>query len=120
MNRYLRIALYCFALAALVILYAVLEGCTPLSTQYREAGFNQSWEGWRLLQGQPAYAETEIRVKVIVGGDRCTYSAGGAHDREIRVPGKWVDGKIVPAPCLGHEVEHALQFQDGRFYNPDR
>jgi len=84
-------------------------------------GFNSQWRGYQLLEGTPASAETEIRVKVIIGDLPAPLGGTYSHPQGIvRIPGKLVNGKIVvPAGVLGHEIQHALQFQDGRFSNPD-
>jgi len=77
----------------------------------------------------------DISVRVVVvdnkdavgyPGAAATYSdMGGKGDPRavITIYGKKVKGKIVlPEVVLGHEMAHALEYQDkgGRFHNPDK
>jgi hypothetical protein len=111
-----------------IILYALLlSACAPLiplSTQLREDGFNRQAAAFERLRGDKTYAETEIRVKVIVTENIPNgWAAAYSHPEGIIwIKGKVVKGKIVvPTAILGHEVGHALQYQDGhgRFVDPD-
>jgi hypothetical protein len=127
-RRGMRFIIAVSLLVAIAGMIALCSGCTPLSTQLREDGFNRQYRAWEMIQGAPAEAETVITVRVIVtealgwngkGKAAATYSTspqGGT----IRIRGKMVNGKIVVSEAaLGHECFHALQFQDGRFVNPD-
>lgn len=108
---------------AAIIIVLFLTGCTSITTQLREDGFNRQWAAFERIQGDRTYAEAEIRVKVIVTENMPAGWAGSySHPQGvIRIRGKMVNGKIVVPSCvLGHEVEHALQFQTGgKFLNPD-
>jgi Zn-dependent membrane protease YugP len=105
------------------IFVLLLASCAPYATQLREAGFNQQWQAFSSLPGRSADAETEIHLKVIVTENLPDgWAASYSHpDGIIRIRGKVVGGKIVvPEAVIGHEVGHALQYQDGRFINPDK
>jgi hypothetical protein len=106
----------------------MLSGCTSLATMERREGFNQQWSGFARLPSSPdLYHETEIKVKVVVVGDPAQTGYPGAAgtyshpEGIIRIVGKVVNGKIVLCEAvLGHEIGHALQYQDGGFANPDK
>ena len=71
----------------------------------------------------------EIKVRVVVvedmadmqfPGDVGTYSHT---EGVIRIVGKRILGKLILNPSvLGHEIQHALEYQDpyGAFINPDK
>lgn len=123
----LRIAIACLAIA-LSALMLMLMGCASQATALRVEGFNAQWQGFRSLSGEPfGFHEAEIRVKVIVVEDRGQMPIAGAagtysHPQGvIHLLGKNVSGKlIVPPSVLGHEIQHALEYQGTGFVNPDR
>lgn len=91
-------------------------------------GFNLQWKGFNSLNGDsfPPY-EAEIKVKVIVVSSAAEMGYPGAvgtysHPQGIiRVVGKLINGKLILAPAvIGHEIQHALEYQDGHFVNPDK
>jgi hypothetical protein len=119
--RWLLSGLPVLCLLALALAF-ILQGCAPAATVARKDGFNAQWRGFSSIPGQPSEREAVISVRVIVTEDlppgvAATYS----HPQGIiRIRGKAVDGKaVVCESVLGHEVMHALQFQDGGFVNPD-
>jgi hypothetical protein len=120
-----RIATIC-AIIAMIGLFLLLCGCGPsIATVSRTDGFNAQWKGFQYLKGEPAYAETkEIRIKVVVTEDIGYPGAAATYSHPegiIRIKGKMIAGKIVLCPAvIGHEIQHALEYQDGRFVNPDR
>jgi len=115
---------------SVVALAAALHiGCVaPAATVARMDGFNAQWRGFNLLKGDAdLYYETEIKVKVVVVGDPAKLGYPGAAgtyshpEGIIRILGKKINGKIVLCEAvLGHEIHHALQFQDGGFADPDK
>ena len=118
---HLRIAIACIAIAA------PLFGCASQATVLRADGFNQQWQGFRSLSSEPfGIHEAEIRVRVIVVEDReaIGHGAVGTYSHPqgiIRIVGKKIKGKIVTPPAvLGHELQHALEYQGVGFVNPDR
>ena len=119
-----RIALTCLAIAAFLLM---LMGCASQATVLRVEGFNAQWQGFRSLDGEPfGIHEADINVRVIVVEDRADigYNAAGTYSHPqgiIRIVGKKINGKIVTSPSvLGHEVQHALEYQGDGFVNPDR
>ena len=116
---------FCFLI---VLIAGLFTGCVPTATIARMDGFNAQWRGFASLPSDPSLSyETEIKVKVIVVGDSSQTRYPGAvatyshPDGIIRIMGKMVNGKIVLCPAvIGHEIQHALQYQDGQFVNPDR
>jgi len=117
-------------LTALVIMVAIVSGCTSQATILRRDGFNLQAQGFRALTSEPfGRYEKEIRVRVIVVEDMADMNYHGAvgtyshPEGIIRIVGKKVKGKIILNPSvLGHEVQHALEYQDpqGVFVNPDK
>ena len=108
---------------------ACVAACGPAAaTVARMDGFDAQWRGFNSLKGDPnLYHETEIKVKVIVVGDLADIGYPGAAatyshpEGVIRIMGKRINGKIVLCPSvIGHEFQHALEYQDGSFVNPDR
>ncbi|MCL5808770.1 MAG: hypothetical protein M1418_09550 [Deltaproteobacteria bacterium] len=110
----------------------VSSGCTFFAiapaTVARMDGFDAQWRGFNSLKTDrfDPY-ETEIRIKVIVVDDMSAIGYPGAvatyshPEGAIRIVGKKINGKIVLCPAvLGHEVQHALEYQDGGFANPDK
>ncbi len=124
----------CVPLARLLLLAlfaALLGGCAgpAPATVARMDGFDAQWRGFNALKSEPFGAyETEIKVKVIVVEDMKSIGypgAAGTYSHPagvIRIVGKKIKGKIVLCPSvLGHEVQHALEYQDqGKYVNPDR
>ena len=113
----------------LPVIAALFTACVPAATVARMEGFDAQWQGFAALpSSDPAlHYETEIKVKVIVVADSSQTGYKGAAatyshpDGVIRIIGKKVNGKIVLCPAvIGHEIQHALQFQDGSFVDPDR
>ncbi|MHB8772519.1 MAG: hypothetical protein ACYC7J_16115 [Syntrophales bacterium] len=118
------VRLIIFAAAA-----ACLVACGPAAaTVARMDGFDAQWRGFNTLKGDPTlYHEAEIKMKVIVVGDLADIGYPGAAatyshpEGVIRIMGKKINGKIVLCPAvIGHEVQHALEYQDGNFANPDK
>jgi len=118
-------------LALAFLLAAFLSACTTVSpaTVARIDGFDAQWRGFNALKSEPfGTYETEIKVKVIVVEDMKSIGYPGAAgtyshpDGVVRIVGKKIKGKIVLCPSvLGHEVQHALEYQDqGKYVNPDR
>jgi hypothetical protein len=116
-----------FFLAGLAV--ACYIGCAPAAaTVARMDGFDAQWRGFNSLKGDPNLRyETEIKVKVIVVGDMADIGYPGAAatyshpEGVIRIVGKRINGKIVLCPAvIGHEIQHALEYQDGEFANPDK
>ncbi|MCG6533382.1 MAG: hypothetical protein L7F78_01550 [Syntrophales bacterium LBB04] len=114
---------------SLILLIAGLfTGCVPSATIARMDGFDAQWRGFASLPTDTSlHYETEIKIKVIVVGDSSQTGYPGAvgtyshPSGVIRVMGKRVNGKIVLCPAvIGHEIQHALQFQDGHFVDPDK
>jgi len=110
----------------------VSSGCTFFAiapaTVARMDGFDAQWRGFNSLKTDrfDPY-ETEIKIKVIVVDDMTAIGYPGAvatyshPEGAIRIVGKKINGKIVLCPAvLGHEVQHALEYQDGEFANPDK
>jgi hypothetical protein len=87
-----------------------------------------SWKGFNSLQSEYfAPYETEIKVKVVVVASPSETGYPGAagtysHPQGIiTILGKKVNGKRVLCPAvIGHEFQHALEYQDGHFANPDK
>jgi hypothetical protein len=116
-------------LLAVVFWAAFLGGCVAApATVARMDGFDAQWRGFNSLKtGRFGSYETEITLKVVVvdemeaigyPGAAATYSHPSG---VIRIVGKKINGKIVLCPAvLGHEVQHALEYQDGEFANPDK
>ena len=123
--KYLLISL---AHIALGIYLATLIGCAPGYQVAMRDGFDAQWRGYSQIVGDPAQAETMLTVRLIVTQDMGLPGAAGTYSTApagspgtIRVVGKLVDGKIMLCPAvIGHEIMHALAYQDGRFINPDR
>jgi len=123
--KYLLISL---AHIALGIYLATLIGCVPGYRVAMQDGFDAQWRGYSQIDGDPAQAETVLTVRIIVTQDTMYPGAAGTYSTApagspgtIRLMGKWVDGKILLCPAvIGHEIMHALEYQDGRFINPDR
>lgn len=121
----IKLLLFCFLLPVIAVLHT---GCVPSSTIARMDGFNAQWRGFDALPSDPSlYYETEIKVKVIVVGDpsRVGYPGAAATyshpEGIIRISGKQIKGKIVLCPAvIGHEIQHALQFQSENFVDPDK
>lgn len=117
-----------FCLPLLALLTVLPTGCVPAATVARMEGFDAQWKGFATLPSDPSlYYETEIKVKVIVVADSAQTGYPGAAatythpDGVIRIIGKKINGKIVLCPSvIGHEIQHALQFQDGNFVDADR
>ena len=115
----------CFLISVIAALHT---GCVPAATIARMDGFNAQWRGFASLPASSSLDyETEIKVKVIVvGGSSQTGYPGAAAtyshpDGIIRIIGKMVNNKIVLCPAvIGHEIQHALQFQDRHFVDPDK
>lgn len=120
-------------LTALVLLAALCNGCVTIrapGTVARMEGFDAQWRGFRSLKSEPfGIHETEIKVKVIVVEDMADMKYPGAvgtyshPEGVVRIVGKKVMGKLILNPSvLGHEIQHALEYQDsyGAFINPDR
>ncbi len=108
---------------------ACFSGCGPAAaTVARMDGFDSQWRGFNSLKGDPTlHYETEIKVKVIVVGNMADIGYPGAAatyshpEGVIRILGKKINGKIVLCPAvIGHEIQHALEYQDGGFANPDK
>jgi hypothetical protein len=115
---------FIFALAV-----ACCCGCAPAAaTVARMDGFDAQWRGFNSLKSDPdLHYETEIKVKVIVVGNLADIGYPGAAatyshpEGAIRIVGKRINGKIVLCPAvIGHEIQHALEYQDGGFANPDK
>ena len=116
------------SLMMVAITILLVAGCVPGATVARMDGFNIQWRGFDSLKSEYfAPYETEIQVKVIVvsqlsetgyPGAAATYS----HPQGIiRILGKMINGKLVLCPSvIGHEFQHALEYQDGHFANPDK
>jgi hypothetical protein len=119
-------------LAAVLLLAALCSGCITIrspGTVARMEGFDAQWRGFKSLTSEPfGIHETEIRVKIIVVEDMTDMQYPGAvgtyshPEGVIRIVGKKVKGKLILNPSvLGHEIQHALEYQDpyGVFINPD-
>ena len=116
-------------LLVVVLFAAFFSGCgVAPATVARMDGFDAQWRGFNSLKTDrfDAY-ETEIKIKVIVVDDMKAIGYPGAAatyshpEGAIRIVGKKINGKIVLCPAvLGHEVQHALEYQDGQFANPDK
>lgn len=112
----------------ILVIAALHTGCVPSATLARMDGFNAQWRGFASLPADPGlHYETEIKVKIIVVGDSSQTGYPGAAatyshpDGVIRIIGRMVNNKIVLCPAvIGHEIQHALQFQDGNFVDPDK
>ncbi|MBA4423298.1 MAG: hypothetical protein C0390_09400 [Syntrophus sp. (in: bacteria)] len=116
-------------LLVVVLFAAFLSGCVLApATVARMDGFDAQWRGFNALKGDPFDVyETEIKIKVIVVDDMKAIGYPGAvgtyshPEGAIRIVGKKINGKIILCPAvLGHEVQHALEYQDGEFANPDK
>lgn len=120
-------------LAAVLLLAMLCGGCVTLrspGTVARMEGFEAQWRGFKSLRGEPfGIHETEIRLKVVVVEDMADMQYPGAvgtyshPEGVVRIIGKKVMGKLILNPSvLGHEVQHALEYQDalGVFINPDK
>jgi len=125
-NRYLYLAIAHFAIAIFAALYIA---CANQATELRRDGFNLQWQGFRSLDSERFYPfATDIVVRVVVVPERADMPISGAagtysHPQGvIHVVGKMVKGKvIVPPSVIGHEAQHALEYQgNGRFVNPDK
>jgi hypothetical protein len=106
--------------AVLVALCLLLAACSP--TAARIDGFNAQARAFEMLQSEPFepfVAEIKVRVRII---PQDTHGGLYFHPEGlIVVQGKMIGDKIVTCPAIvGHEFQHALQWQDGRFYDPDR
>jgi hypothetical protein len=113
----------------IALMVACYSGCvTAAATVARMDGFDAQWRGFNSLKGDPTlHYETEIKVKVIVVGNMADIGYPGAAatyshpEGVIRIVGKKINGKIVLCPAvIGHEIQHALEYQDGGFANPDK
>ncbi len=117
-----RAAIVCFIVAGIGILL-LLFGCASAATVARMDGFNSQWRGYDAVKGTPAKHTATVTVQVVVGDNVGYPGAVGTYSHPhgiIRIKGKTVGGKIIVCEAvLGHEVLHALQFQDGNFVNPD-
>jgi hypothetical protein len=119
-------------LAAVLLLAALCSGCITIrsaGTVARMEGFDAQWRGFKSLTSEPfGIHEAEIRVKIIVVEDMADMQYPGAvgtyshPEGVIRIVGKKVKEKLILNPSvLGHEIQHALEYQDplGVFVNPD-
>ena len=116
------------SLLAVVLICTVL-GCSQ-ATVLRKEGFNLQHQGFGSLSSEPFGSyQTEICVRVIVvenQEDIGFHGAGGTYSHPqgiIRILGKKVKGKLILNPsALGHEIQHALEYQDknSMFVNPDK
>lgn len=115
-----RTAMICLSIAG-IALYFLLYGCAPAATVARMDGFNSQWRGFDSIKGESAQKTAKLTLEVIVGDLETGWAGSYSHPQGIiKVRGKIVNGKIVlPEAVLGHEVIHALQFQDGGFHDPD-
>jgi hypothetical protein len=121
-----------FAWVGLLVIITVgallSSGCVPGATIARMDGFNNQWRGFDSLKSEHfSPYETEIKVKVVVvsSPDETGYpNAAGTYSHPegvIRIVGKMIRGKIILCPAvIGHEFQHALQYQDGHFVDPDK
>jgi hypothetical protein len=119
-------------LLVVVLFAALLGGCAmgpAPATVARMDGFDAQWRGFNSLKTDRFGAyETEIKVRVVIVDDMKDIGYPGAAatyshpSGVIRIVGKKINGKIVLCPAvLGHEVQHALEYQDfGQFANPDK
>lgn len=128
MNRNLRISLYHFAVGLAALAVMLMQGCAPQGTVLRAQGYDQQWQGFRALPSERfGRAEAEIRVKVVVVEDMAAIGMPGAvgtyshPEGIIHIVGKKINGAIITPPAvLGHEIQHALEYQGKGFVNPDR
>lgn len=120
-KQLLRVVKICAGIVAICGMVWMFDGCVTYSTVARMEGFNAQYRGFDRLPSEPFDPIiTDIRVRVVVlpefnGG---TYSHP---EGIITLKGKKIGGKIVTCPAvLGHEVQHALEYQGVGFYNPDQ
>lgn len=119
-------------LAASLLVAVLFSGCVTIrspGTVARMEGFEAQWRGFKSLKSEPfGIHETEIKVRVVVVEDMADMNYPGAvgtyshPEGIIRIVGKKVKGKLILNPSiLGHEIQHALEYQDplGIFINPD-
>ena len=106
----------------MAFLALLLSGCASVPTAARIDGFNAQARGFEMLESEPFepfVAEVKVRVRIIPQDTR-----GGTYwhpEGLIVIQGKKINGKIVTCPAIvGHEFQHALQFQTGNFADPDK
>jgi len=111
-----------------------LAGCVTMATDRRKEGFDTLQKAFASVQETPDLHEVIIlkEVKVHIVGSRKHFNwdvaaaygspvAGYANtNNEIWIMGKVIKGKVVVNQAiLGHELEHLLNFNNGRIANPD-
>ncbi len=123
-SNHSKISRFCSQIAYTALLVGILFFLTACATPTtaRIDGLNSQGRGFEMLPSEPFEpftATVKVRVRIIPQDTK-----GGTYwhpEGLIVVQGKMVNGMIITCPAIvGHELQHALQYQDGRFYDPDR
>ncbi len=119
----------------LLSLFLIVCGCSsaPLSTQYRQIGFEYHERWFKALPETPSlYEIVEIeKLTIHIVSDRKDFDWKKARDKEmgiaayantndtISILGKKLGGKIIVNQfILGHEFKHILNFNDPDIVDP--
>lgn len=127
-KQLLRVVKICLGVVAICGMVWIFDGCAPAATIARKDGFEAQYRGFDLLKSEsfePVTTDLKLRVIVVCSpretglpNATATYSYP---EGIIRIVGKKIGGKILTCPAvLGHEVQHALEYQGKGFFNPDQ